>query len=116
MLVECLVATILLSATALVVASLARAVAAGRERAILTAHAWALSVRDIEAATATASGAACAPGTTSGRDALPQLISAWTERTNGATREHDATVLLTTSPLSGGATSQLVANAAWSCP
>ncbi len=116
MLVECLVAMVLLNATALVVVSLARAVAAGRERATLTAHAWALTVRDIEAAAATASGSACALGTTAGGNALPQLTTAWTERTNGAIREHDATVLLTTSPLGGGSTAQLVTSAAWGCP
>ena len=107
---------VLLNAMALVVVSLTRAVAAGRERITLTTQAWALTVRDIERATAMASGAPCAPGATFGGDAYPQLTSAWTERTVGSTREHDATVRVVSSPLSGTTTARLVVGAAWSCP
>lgn len=114
MLVECLVAMVLLNATALVVASLTRAVAAGRERTTLTVRAWALAVRDIE--TATTLGSTCLAGTASGGDAQPQLTSTWTERTRGRTREHDAVVQLTRSPLAGATTSRLALTAAWYCP
>ena len=116
MLVECLVAMLLLNATALVVVSLTRAVVAGQERTALTVRAWALAVRDIESATALAPSLSCLPAASSGGDAQPRFVSTWTERTVGALREHEAVVFLTRTPLAGGTTSQLAASAAWSCP
>ncbi|MCC6242430.1 MAG: hypothetical protein IT353_06290 [Gemmatimonadaceae bacterium] len=114
LLVECLVATLLLSATTMLVAGLAQTTAVATDRVRATTSAWALSTQAIEADISAGCG-----GPLAGTRALPRVQAVWTDVIVGPWRERTLDVASAASPLAriaSTATSHLTAHAAWSCP
>lgn len=111
LLVECLVACLLLSVSALVVVALVRGSAISVQTAGLTSEAWAMSSQSIEAAVADR----CPTGAMSGVDVRPRVVVEWSDRqyVNWRSREVEATLL--PSPLAGAVSKRVRLRAARSC-
>lgn len=111
LLVECLVAMLLINASALVSVSLARSAAQSARRAQHTAAAWGLATQQV----AQARDSACMPHAASGIVAAAPVFAAWADHTRSTWMQRDITVTSAPSPWLG-APLRLTLRAAWECP
>lgn len=111
LLVECLVATLLISATALTVASLAQTVAQAEQTAQRTSLAWQLTLqRDALARTQP-----CDALSTAGSDAQIGVATSWRITPQSSYREFQSDLSLTFSALVNRHPTTLTWRDAWSC-
>jgi len=111
LLVECLVAMLLVNATALATISLARSASSSVRRARLTSSAWALATRRLESSRVDD----CPAGAIAGIEASPPMFGTWSDHLHAGWRERSLQVSASPSPWSGSAM-RISMSAAWSCP
>lgn len=95
LLVECIIATLLIAVTGLMVGAATRAVSESVQTAQLTVAAWAVATTSAESSL----GLACGALPPAGNDPHTRVRTQWTEQLFGGRRERDLSATLQHSPL-----------------
>ena len=112
LLVECLVATVLLSASALIVVSLTQSIARAEQTAQRTTLAWQLTLqRDAIARVQT-----CDSSTVAGSEVQHGVTTSWSITPQTNYREFQSQIVLTYSALVNRRPNSLSWRDAWNCP
>ena len=112
LLVECLIATVLLSATALIVISLTQSIARAEQTAQRTTLAWQLTLQH----DAVARSQSCDSNTVTSREAQRGVVTSWSITPHVHYTEFHSQIVLTYSALVNRRPSALSWRDAWNCP